>query len=176
MQQKSHLHSQSCRPTVFQCTQQCCHSGNRCSKIERMSIFYNHISSFADKQIDQNSSNLKSRPHFPSSAPCPPEDIEKSVWCDNHTASISWSVIPGAVTYTATLEQINGNTTCCTTSDTSCHIPDLPCGEMFILLVTAEGRTCNSSQSAAEIIRTGMLHIMPRHCHFSKYGKDFLSP
>ncbi|XP_056895182.1 fibronectin-like isoform X2 [Takifugu flavidus] len=109
---------------------------------------------FTLKAADQQCSSAPSNAVTVETAPCPPEDIEKSVWCDNHTASISWSVIPGAVTYTATLEQINGNTTCCTTADTSCHISDLPCGEMFILLVTAEGRTCNSSQSAAEIMRT----------------------
>lgn len=112
-------------------------------------------------------------PGFHPSAPCPPEVIEKSVWCDNHTASISWSAIPGAVNYTATLEQINGNTTCCTTSDTSCHISDLPCGEMFILLVTAEGRSCNSSQSAADIIRTGMIYIIHIHSYFNKCGNTF---
>lgn len=175
MQQKPHLHSQSCWPAVFQHTQQCCHSGNRYIKIlkdiKRQNIHILQPHQLFCWDIEQNSSNLKIKtssssyghviPHFPSSAPCPPVAIEKSVWCDNHTASISWSVIPGAVTYTATLEQINGNTTCCTTSDTSCDIPDLPCGEMFILLITAEGRTCNSSQSAAEIMRTGMLYIMP---------------
>lgn len=75
--------------------------------------------------------------------------------CLNRTASISWAAVPGAVTYTATLEQVDGGTACCTTSDTGCDIADLPCGEMYVLLVTAEGRTCNSSQSAGDIVRTG---------------------
>lgn len=91
---------------------------------------------------------------FPS-APCPPEDVTNAVTCDSRSANISWSAVPGAVSYTATLEQMNGDATCCTTSDTGCDIADLPCGEMFVLLVTAEGRTCNSSQSAGDILRTG---------------------
>lgn len=86
--------------------------------------------------------------------------------CGNHTASISWSPIPGAVTYTTTLEQINGSTTCCTTSDTSCDITDLPCGEMFILLVVAEGRMCNSSQSEGEIVRTGKVYVTQTHGYY----------
>lgn len=75
--------------------------------------------------------------------------------CNNGTVSISWGSIPGAVTYTATLENLKGDSTCCTTSDTSCDIPDLPCGEFYALHVTAEGRTCNSSQSSGDIVKTG---------------------
>ncbi|KAK9519631.1 hypothetical protein VZT92_022346 [Zoarces viviparus] len=87
-------------------------------------------------------------------APCPPENVKKSVGCDNRTISIAWSAIPGAVTYMATLEQISGGRFCCSTSDTGCDITDLPCGEMYILVVVAEGRTCNSSQSEGDITRT----------------------
>lgn len=86
--------------------------------------------------------------------------MKKSVGCHNRTVSISWSAIPGAVTYTATLEQMNGGTTCCTTSGTGCDIRNLPCGEMFMLLVMAEGRTCNSSQSEGEIVRTGVVYTV----------------
>ncbi|KAM7387684.1 hypothetical protein PAMP_023906 [Pampus punctatissimus] len=86
--------------------------------------------------------------------PCSPVDVEKSVSCDNRTVSISWEAIPGAVLYTATLENINGDSTCCTTSDTGCDVTDLPCGEYYVLLVTAEGRTCNSSQSSGDIVKT----------------------
>ncbi|XP_054646058.1 uncharacterized protein LOC129188936 [Dunckerocampus dactyliophorus] len=87
-------------------------------------------------------------------APCPPVVLEKSVSCDNGTISISWATVPGAVSYTATLEQMNKHTACCTTSDTSCDITGLPCGEMYVLLVMAEGQTCNSSQSQGDVVRT----------------------
>uniref|UniRef100_A0A8P4G5R4 Fibronectin type-III domain-containing protein n=1 Tax=Dicentrarchus labrax TaxID=13489 RepID=A0A8P4G5R4_DICLA len=109
---------------------------------------------FTIKALDQQCSSAPSNAITSETAPCPPENVEKSVGCDNHTASISWSAVPGAVTYTATLEQINGGTTCCTTSDTGCDITDLPCGEMYILLVMAEGRTCNSSETEGQFVRT----------------------
>ncbi|KAL7397583.1 hypothetical protein ABVT39_024505 [Epinephelus coioides] len=109
---------------------------------------------FTLKARDQQCSSAPSNAVTAETAPCPPEDIEKSVSCDNRTVSIAWAAVPGAVTYTATLEQINGGTSCCTTSDTGCDITDLPCGEMYILFVMAEGRTCNSTQSEGDIVRT----------------------
>ncbi|XP_067369826.1 mucin-3B [Channa argus] len=87
-------------------------------------------------------------------APCPPKDVRSLAKCDNNTISIMWPPVPGAVTYTATLEQLTGKITCCTSSGTGCDITNLPCGEMYVLLVTAEGRTCNSSQSKGDIVRT----------------------
>ncbi|RVE73628.1 hypothetical protein OJAV_G00033020 [Oryzias javanicus] len=88
-------------------------------------------------------------------APCPPDNIKESVNCENGTMTISWSAVPGAVTYTATLEEITGGKpSCCTTSKSVCEISGLPCGEMYILHVTAEGRTCNSSESQGLITRT----------------------
>ncbi|XP_014901851.1 uncharacterized protein fndc7b [Poecilia latipinna] len=88
-------------------------------------------------------------------APCPPQGITETVNCDDGTLSISWSAVPGAVTYTATLEELNGGTpSCCTSSSAGCDIGDLPCGEMYILHVTAEGRTCNSSESDGIVTRT----------------------
>lgn len=70
--------------------------------------------------------------------------------------TITWSAVPGAVTYTAMIEEINGGKpSCCTTSKSGCEISGLPCGEMYILHVTAEGRMCNSSESQGLITRTG---------------------
>ncbi|XP_062419461.1 uncharacterized protein LOC119216595 [Pungitius pungitius] len=94
-------------------------------------------------------------------APCPPGNVKKTVGCDNHTVDISWSATPGAVAYTATLEAIGGSQFCCTTSGTGCDITDLPCGEMYILVVVAEGRTCNSSQSEGEV--TMMVPCVPQN-------------
>ncbi|XP_034439595.1 uncharacterized protein LOC117760582 [Hippoglossus hippoglossus] len=103
---------------------------------------------------DQQCSSPPSNAVLTETAPCTPQDVQNSLGCDNATISISWSAVPGAVAYTATLEEMNGNTTCCTTPDTSCDISDLPCGEFYFLHVRAEGRICNSSQSEADITRT----------------------
>ena len=104
-------------------------------------------------------------PPPPPPAPCPPMHVSATVGCENRTASVSWSPSPGALAYTATLEHTDGQTTCCSTAGTGCHVARLPCGHMFVLLVTAEGRTCNSSQSPGVIIRTGE-ELQP-HPHWS---------
>ncbi|XP_061884565.1 uncharacterized protein LOC133635404 [Entelurus aequoreus] len=103
-----------------------------------------------DHQCSSQTSNLVTT----YTAPCPPVVVDKSVSCDNGTISISWESVPGVVSYTATLGQVGGHTTRCATSDLSCDLSDLPCGETYVLLVTAEGRTCNSSQSAGHVVRT----------------------
>ncbi|KAJ8376161.1 hypothetical protein SKAU_G00067410 [Synaphobranchus kaupii] len=88
------------------------------------------------------------------SEPCAPQGVRANVGCENMTASIYWDEGDLVLTYTATLEHTDGETTCCTTAGTSCRIADLPCGEMYGLTVSAEGRTCNSSQSPGILIRT----------------------
>lgn len=93
---------------------------------------------------------------YPSSAPCTPQDIHPVPSCKNNTVSVFWSLTPGAVMYTATLEQMDGKTACCSSSGTSCNITGLPCGQMYLVLVVAEGQTCNSSQSTGDLVRTGM--------------------
>ncbi|XP_054458913.1 fibronectin type III domain-containing protein 7-like [Anoplopoma fimbria] len=102
---------------------------------------------FTMKARDQKCPSAPSNAVTTETAPCLPENVQKSVDCDNRTISIAWSAIPGAVTYTATLEQISGGKFCCTTSDTGCDITDLPCGEIYILVIVAEGRTAMRSQN-----------------------------
>ena len=93
-----------------------------------------------------------------SLAPCAPVGVDATVGCKSGTVSVWWDESVGAVSYTATLERSDGNTSCCTAHNTTyCEVTSLPCGQMYVLTVTAEGRTCNSSQSTAAIIRTGTL-------------------
>ncbi|XP_029988577.1 fibronectin-like [Sphaeramia orbicularis] len=108
---------------------------------------------FTLKARNQQCSSAASNAVKAETGPCSPQNISNSVDCDENTISIAWTPVPGAVSYTATLEHLNGNTTCCSTSENGCDIGDLPCGEMYILLVTTEGRTCNSSESR-DIART----------------------
>ncbi|XDV45473.1 hypothetical protein PO909_013567, partial [Leuciscus waleckii] len=89
-----------------------------------------------------------------TSAPCPPQNVVTSVGCDSGMVRVLWDESVGALSYTATLERADGNTTCCTANATSCEVTSLPCGQMYVLTVTAEGRICNSSQSIEVIVRS----------------------
>ncbi|KAJ3599685.1 hypothetical protein NHX12_033641 [Muraenolepis orangiensis] len=115
----------------------------------------------SDQQCTSSPSNMIST----ETAPCPPLDVRAAVGCENRSASVLWSASSGALRYTATLENTLGQTTCCTSTATGCEMADLPCGEMYVLLVTAEGLTCNSSQSAGIIIRTEP--CVPQNLHVS---------
>ncbi|XP_055077523.1 fibronectin type III domain-containing protein 7-like [Periophthalmus magnuspinnatus] len=102
---------------------------------------------FTVQAQDYQCSSAHSNAVMAETGPCSPVNLVSQVDCEGNVISISWDTVPGAVSYTATLEDFNGKTDCCTSAQNSCDIGNLPCGQMYILLVTAEGRTCNSSES-----------------------------
>lgn len=89
--------------------------------------------------------------------PCAPEGVNVTVGCATGTVSVQWLPSVGALTYTATLEPLVGVASCCSTLNniTSCEVRSLPCGQSYMLTVTAAGRNCNSSQSTAIMVQTG---------------------
>ncbi|XP_062308247.1 uncharacterized protein LOC134012721 [Osmerus eperlanus] len=109
---------------------------------------------FTVAAADQQCSSAPSNAVVSETAPCPPQDVEADMSCENGSVAISWAASTGAVAYTATLERTDGQTTCCSARGTQCDITGLPCGKMYVLIVTAEGRTCNSSESIGNIVRT----------------------
>ncbi|KAK6484735.1 hypothetical protein HHUSO_G12572 [Huso huso] len=109
---------------------------------------------FTVKALDErcysgHSATLKSE-----TAPCTPQDVNSVLHCSNNIVVVSWGHSDGAVNYTATVEGADGNTTCCTTSETTCEISDLQCGEIYVVTVISEGLSCNSTQSAESVFKT----------------------
>ncbi|XP_043081301.1 serine-rich adhesin for platelets [Puntigrus tetrazona] len=129
-----------CNSTDSQCTVEQLQCGR----------FYNFSVIASNSQCDSQISNTLQT----ETAPCPPQNVITSLGCDTGTVSVMWDESFGVLSYTATLERTDGETTCCTASSTSCEVPFLPCGQMYALTVTAEGRTCNSSQSLEVIVRS----------------------
>lgn len=97
-------------------------------------------------------------------APCPPQNVTTSVGCDMGSVTVFWDESVGALSYSATLERTDGQTICCTANSTSCEVTSIPCGQMYVLTVTAEGEKCNSSQSTEVIVRSGNIYIC-FYCH-----------
>ncbi|XP_069794080.1 fibronectin type III domain-containing protein 7-like isoform X2 [Narcine bancroftii] len=85
-------------------------------------------------------------------APCPPQIIQAD--CDTVTAFVTWELNNLTVWYTATAEGGDGHTATCTTSETSCLIPDLHCSQIYSISVLAFGKTCSSLQSSSYEIGT----------------------
>ncbi|XP_060750589.1 fibronectin type III domain-containing protein 7-like [Tachysurus vachellii] len=88
--------------------------------------------------------------------PCAPEGVNATVGCATGTVSMQWLPSVGALAYTATLEPLVGVASCCSTlnNSTSCEVRSLPCGQSYMMTVTAAGRNCNSSQSTAIMVQT----------------------
>ncbi|KAL2090270.1 hypothetical protein ACEWY4_014958 [Coilia grayii] len=129
----------------------CNSTGTQCAVADlQCSRFYNFTVTASDWQCDSPPSN-----HIESeTAPCAPEGVDVMVGCASRSLGVRWEASVGAVSYAAALEQTTGNIACCHSSDAYCMFSGLPCGQMYVVTVTAEGRTCNSSQSLPRIVRT----------------------
>ncbi|XP_069497964.1 serine-rich adhesin for platelets-like [Ambystoma mexicanum] len=80
-------------------------------------------------------------------APCAPDYVGSIDSCGSDVV-IYWDASDGAISYTVTATQSNGNLTSCRSAITSCHLSDLPCGESFQATVRASSHTCDSSLSS----------------------------
>ncbi|GCB65250.1 hypothetical protein scyTo_0007677 [Scyliorhinus torazame] len=86
--------------------------------------------------------------------PCDPQNVEVRLDCNLNTALVSWDDSRGALLYTAFAEGPDGNLTSCSTSETSCRTPELLCGQLYSVYVTASDSTCNQSQSSMVEVQT----------------------
>lgn len=86
--------------------------------------------------------------------PCAPTNVSVVVECTNNTALVSWSASLGAVEYTVTAYS-NQHNVSCQTSDLSCNLQSLTCGNNYTVHVVAMDDNCSSISSHALIFNTG---------------------
>ncbi|XP_028666288.2 uncharacterized protein LOC114658369 [Erpetoichthys calabaricus] len=86
--------------------------------------------------------------------PCPPQNVVVDVDCEDGLVSVSWEESTNTESYIVTTKKDNVLTSVCHTSGTSCHIPDLECGQMYALSVRAQNAQGNSSESSVVQIST----------------------
>lgn len=115
---------------------------------------------------------------FPSPAPCPPQNVNATVRCSNHSALITWMGSPNALGYNVTAIGLGGQIHNCHTNSSSCEVTDLQCGETYSVKVTAYTQTCTGSQSLSHRFRAGgeknkVLHSVWSHLHFFSDIKHF---
>ncbi|XP_051768215.1 fibronectin isoform X5 [Ctenopharyngodon idella] len=73
--------------------------------------------------------------------PCAPQHL--IVQYSPSTALLSWDVTKGAANFTAVAVTAEGLTVTCETSNTSCTLPGLGCGQIYNISVTARNSVCN---------------------------------
>ena len=95
-------------------------------------------------------------PLFLPIEPCPPNNVEASVHCQNDIGTVSWEASIGAVGYEARLAGRDGHSLSCYTKETFCDVEDLHCGTVYYTNVITIGETHNSSASNTVLLISGM--------------------
>lgn len=74
--------------------------------------------------------------------------------CTNNTALVSWSPSLGAVRYTVTAQSHQNNISC-VTSNLTCNLDTLTCGNSYSIQVAAMDDGCSSVPSRVRMFDTG---------------------
>lgn len=85
--------------------------------------------------------------------PCPPVILSTRSMSDH--SEVTWESSFGAVGYMVVLEGQQGDTLYCQTTKTSCSVPGLLCGTVYVTQVIAIGTSLNSSRSEGALLTTG---------------------
>ncbi|XP_068096197.1 mucin-3B-like [Hyperolius riggenbachi] len=88
-----------------------------------------------------------STPATLTTAPCQPQNVTINMDCSNSAAHLNWGIAPGALSYLSVLKSPTKQYLVCNSTDVSCQISSLPCGEVYDVEVTAVGSLCTSAPS-----------------------------
>ncbi|XP_041941446.1 uncharacterized protein LOC121704923 [Alosa sapidissima] len=95
-----------------------------------------------------NCSSGNSSPVEIHTVPCVPSDVMASVHCmSNSTMTVQWTESAGGDTYTAMLEDSNGQSTSCQSLGSQCNVSGLHCGQIYHVSVMASDDQCSSAAS-----------------------------
>ncbi|XP_028832830.1 uncharacterized protein fndc7rs1 isoform X2 [Denticeps clupeoides] len=81
------------------------------------------------------------------SAPCVPYNVTGRVDCISNSAWVSWQQVLGTDSYTVMAVGVDGMNSSCSTSNTTCNVPNLGCGNSYTFQVTASNKQCQSPAS-----------------------------
>lgn len=78
-----------------------------------------------------------------------------SVHYNVSTAQVTWGAARGASSYSATAVADQGSTIHCNTTNTSCFLTGLQCGQSYNVSVAARSWACDRESSLTHRIATG---------------------
>ncbi|XP_045905931.1 receptor-type tyrosine-protein phosphatase beta [Micropterus dolomieu] len=90
-----------------------------------------------------------------SSAPCVPRNTKGYLDCVSNSAWVTWDASDGALSYFVLAKGIRGHNSSCTTTSSSCQVPDLKCGMLYTFSVTGVNKQCYSNRSTTFDLETG---------------------
>lgn len=92
----------------------------------------------------------------PSVGPCPHSHLKTSLDCNTNTAAVSWTPGSGILYYNASASAFAiAHVQSCSTSNSSCNIDNLQCGESYNVSVSGQGQNCPSPANDWNRFSTG---------------------
>ncbi|XP_072525550.1 uncharacterized protein [Salminus brasiliensis] len=84
-----------------------------------------------------------------ATAPCLPIILNTSLDCATNAALISWTPVNNAIRYLLNGISTNGHEVSCVSTNSSCSLTELECGQTYSVFATARGQQCDSSPSTS---------------------------
>ncbi|XP_054624499.1 uncharacterized protein LOC129177418 [Dunckerocampus dactyliophorus] len=100
-------------------------------------------------------SSLRSPPYRISMEPCPPNEVNVTAYCEEHSALVSWTRSPVAATYHVVAKAADGHIYTCDAFSTNCSLTGLHCDEQYAVYVTSSHENCTSAASYNVTLNTG---------------------
>lgn len=82
-----------------------------------------------------------------SLVPCVPHQVTADIVCSNDTGVVSWEEGEGVSSYMVQAFGPSGHMTMCNSTTTSCQLPNMHCGQLYNLTVTAQDGRCDNSHA-----------------------------
>ncbi|XP_069008974.1 fibronectin type III domain-containing protein 7-like [Embiotoca jacksoni] len=96
---------------------------------------------------DDNCVSAQSSPVEIDTVPCAPQKVRAEMVCSNDTAVVSWEEGEGVSSFKVWAFGPDGHKTECTSTETSCELPSMHCGQLYNLTVTAQDGRCDNSNA-----------------------------
>nr|XP_020513608.1 fibronectin type III domain-containing protein 7-like [Labrus bergylta] len=124
-----------------------CNSFDMMCKIEGLQCGTNYTANVIATNLICNST--ESETVAIETAACPPDQVTASLDCAANEALVSWNGQPRINSYTATIVDEQQRLLSCSSTNTSCRIPDLKCGQLYTVTVGYHDGICPSMPSEA---------------------------
>ncbi|KAK0153692.1 Fibronectin type III domain-containing protein 7 [Merluccius polli] len=95
-----------------------------------------------------------SPPETISTSPCLPTTVKTTLNCQTELLSATWDIVAGALDYLVEAHGNNGDQYNCSSSNNSCALASLPCGEHLSVWITASNAECSTNQVLGEPAET----------------------
>uniref|UniRef100_A0A667XFF4 Fibronectin type-III domain-containing protein n=1 Tax=Myripristis murdjan TaxID=586833 RepID=A0A667XFF4_9TELE len=99
-------------------------------------------------------SSLRSPPKKIRTAPCVPSDVTAVASCEEKGAVVSWAPSKVATSFHLTATARDGEVRTCNNSVNRCVLPDLHCGQLYSISVSASSENCTTQPSFPVDFRT----------------------